>query len=438
MTPVPDVSVIVVSWNTRDLTLACLGSLPSAAGALAWDAWVVDNASSDDSVAAIRRRFPDVHVLARTDNAGFAGANNEGLAASRGRWALLLNSDAEMRPGALEALVRFADARPRAGAVGPRVVNPDGSFQSGPAPLPSVTRELLSAAGLGRRLLRPQFPFLAEDDSRTPQPAGYVSGACLLMRREAVEAVGGLDEGYFMYSEEPDWCMRIRRAGWETWYTPAAEALHHGGQSTRQVRDPMFRALYASKVRYFRVHHGRLRAAACATGLVALTAVRRLVRTCRGVASPGVVLRFQDLMTDPRLPAKGEGSRERERKVRQSPDEWRSWPPARGLNPSNASFSDGTAGWRAPCIDQRVLCRVLLTVAFVGCAAWPAVAQEEGRIPVGSSLSITPGLTFVLGHDSNLIRTETGGPAGEFYTVPQVDGWLGRGRTKINFGGAVE
>lgn len=291
----PDVSVVVVSWNTCALTTACLASLPAAAGALTWDSWVVDNASSDGSVAAIRRDFPDTHVIANATNVGFAAANNQGIRACAGRYVLLLNSDTVMPEGSLEHLVGFADARPDAGVVGPMIVNPDGSFQSGPMPFPSLWTETLSVTGIGRRLTFAGYPSRSASSSAAAQRADYVLGACMLGRRAAIDAVGGLDEGYFMYSEEPDWCWRMARAGWLTWYTPDARVTHFGGQSTGQVRAAMVIALYRAKVRFFRLHRSRAAAASLVVLFAGVSRIRKVLRATFGLTPPGVALSPRDL-----------------------------------------------------------------------------------------------------------------------------------------------
>lgn len=298
--PRPDVSVVIVSWNTRALTCACLASLPQAAGRCTWDAWVVDNASTDGSVEAIGEEAPGVHVIANATNVGFAAANNQGIRASAGRYVLLLNSDTVMAPESLQGLVEFADRHPKAGVVGPMLVNPDSSFQSGPSPFPSLWTETLSVTGIGRRIGFRGYPSKGLRASLTDQPADYVVGACMLVRRDAIDAAGELDEGYFMYSEEPDWCWRMREQGWQTWYTPGPRVTHFGGQSTSQVRDAMTIALYRSKVRFFRRHRGA-RTAACLAGIfVAVSAGRRLVRFALRLNPPGLVLRFADLWRDGR------------------------------------------------------------------------------------------------------------------------------------------
>lgn len=253
----PDLAVILVSWNTRDLLLACIEALPAALGDLRAQIWVVDNASHDGSVAAVRARFSAAQVIANRQNVGFAAANNQALRASGGRYALLLNSDTIPHPGSLERLVRFADSRPRAGLVGGLLLNPDGSFQYSFSDTPSLTSELLCATGLGGQLLFSGYPSYSPRHSRAARRAQVIPGACMLARRDALDQVGLMDEGYFMYSEEPDWCLRMGRAGWEIWYTPDARITHLGGQSTDQVKFAMVEALYRSKVRFFRKHYGR-------------------------------------------------------------------------------------------------------------------------------------------------------------------------------------
>jgi GT2 family glycosyltransferase len=306
--PVPDVSIILVSWNTRDLTLQCLASLPDALGGLRGEVWVVDNGSRDGSVLAIRTQHPDVRVIANVENVGFAAANNQAMRASSGRYALLLNTDTVASPGSIAALVRFADEHPRAGLVGPMLLNPDGSYQGSFARRPSVVGELLSAAGLGVRLFGPWYPNYGPDAAGAPRRAGYIQGAAMLARREAFEQVGLMDDGYFMYSEEPDWCLRMARARWETWYTPEARITHLGGQSTRQRRQEMVVALYRSKVRYFAKHHGAMQANLFCVGLLGVLRAKRAAQQARALLRPGAgvgpAIRRRDLQ--PQAPLTGQ------------------------------------------------------------------------------------------------------------------------------------
>jgi N-acetylglucosaminyl-diphospho-decaprenol L-rhamnosyltransferase len=304
-----DVSIVLVSWNTRDLLLACLKSLPDAIGSLHADVWVIDNGSADDSVAVARTWCPTsvellVHTIENEQNVGFAAANNQAIVASIGRYILLLNSDTVAQPGSIERLVRFADERPNTGLVGAMLLNPDGSYQGSFADFPSLHSELLSASGLGARLFGGWYPNYGPDQAQVARQVDYIQGACMLARRVAVEQVGLLDEAYFMYNEETDWCLRMRRAGWATWYAPSARIVHYGGQSTKQVRHAMVQALYRSKVRFFHKHYGLLPAVFLRAGFIALLRAKwivlALVATARRGARVGPPIRWRDLQSQAR------------------------------------------------------------------------------------------------------------------------------------------
>jgi GT2 family glycosyltransferase len=295
----PDVSIILVSWNTRDLLLACLESLPSAVGDLIADVWVVDNASSDDSVAMLQTHHPTVNLIVNPQNVGFAAANNQAIEASAGRYVLLLNSDTLALPQSIERLVRFADMCPQAGAVGPMLLNPDGSFQDSFADFPSFRNELLSVTGLGRRLYGSWYPGYGPNHAKAPRLVDYISGACMLVRRATVDRVGLMDEQYFMYSEEIDWCLRMCQAGWEIWFTPAGQVIHYGGQSSQQWRAAMLRALYRSKVRFFRKHYGAAAASVLQASFVVVLRLKWLAEILRAAgrvdAEVGPAISWEDL-----------------------------------------------------------------------------------------------------------------------------------------------
>ncbi len=298
-----DVSIIVVSWNTCDLLLACLASIQQSVGTLSADVWVVDNGSTDQSVSAVRSQFPDVRVLVNRDNLGFAAANNQGIAASNARYVLLLNSDTVAFPNAIEQLVHFADRHPAAGVVGPMLINPDGTFQGSFLDFPSFYRELLNVTGLGRRLKGSWYPNYGPEHAQVARPVEVVQGACMLVRRSAIEHVGVMDEAYFMYSEETDWCLRHARAGWELWYLPDAIVKHYGGQSTAQVKYEMLQALYRSKVRFFRKHYGRTRALILQGLFVAVLRFKWFLHCLNRLRAPNTpaapAIRWRDLC-DPR------------------------------------------------------------------------------------------------------------------------------------------
>jgi N-acetylglucosaminyl-diphospho-decaprenol L-rhamnosyltransferase len=251
-----DLSIVIVSWNTRTLLAQCLASIEATAGDLAYDLWVVDNASGDGSVAMVRERFPQVHVLENQTNVGFAAANNQAIPQTTGSLILLLNSDTIVQPHALAEIVRFMRATPRAGIVGANVVNVDGSPQRCFGRFPTVLSETIYAWGLDAYL--PIEPSIGMRNHAIP--TDWVLGAALTVRRAALDQVGLLDTGYFMYSEEVDLCYRVKRAGWENFVLPSARIIHLGGESTKQSEAIMKAYLFHSKVRYFGKHHGVWRA----------------------------------------------------------------------------------------------------------------------------------------------------------------------------------
>jgi GT2 family glycosyltransferase len=231
----PRVSAIVVSFNTRDDLLRCLDALVSRT-AVPLEVIVVDNASTDGSADAVRARFPAVAVIANEANLGFARANNLALRAARGAHVLVLNSDCEVRPGAVAALDAILEARPDVAVVGPRTIGGDGTPQVsfGPALTP-VAEWRQGRLVRGVKAGRPDALRLAAERSAREQEPDWVSGSCFLARRSVLDAVGGFDESFFLYEEDVDLCLRVRRAGWRVVYTPAAEVVHHLGRSMDQA-----------------------------------------------------------------------------------------------------------------------------------------------------------------------------------------------------------
>lgn len=254
-----DLSVVIVSWNTCELLASCLQSLFETAAGLAPEIIVVDNASTDGSADMVRNRFPQVRLIENADNIGFARANNQAIARSQGRYVLLLNSDTEVRPEAVETLVRFIDETPRAGGAGPYLLNADGTQQPSCYPLLTPWREFWRLLFLERVWRRATYD-MARWDTTTPREVGVIKGACLLVRREALDQVGMLDPQYFMYSEELDLCYRLQQAEWHLYWVPGARVVHYGESSTRQMAQAMYVQLYRSKVQFYRKTGGRARA----------------------------------------------------------------------------------------------------------------------------------------------------------------------------------
>ncbi|MDY7080228.1 MAG: glycosyltransferase family 2 protein [Chloroflexota bacterium] len=273
-----DVSIIIVNWNTRDLLAQCLQSVYDTEGDLDLEVIVVDNASTDGSVEMARQDFPQVQIIANAENVGFVQANNQAIAHCQGRYLLLLNSDAKALPGSLDKTVRFMNEHPNAGIAGVRLLNPDGTFQASYTPFPTLWREFLILSGLGRLLVRSTFPsFGPQTEKGAQRIKGYMEGAYLMARREAVGQAGGLDERIFMYAEEVDWCYRFHQTGWEVWYLPQAPVIHYGGQSTKQRQSRMEAELYRSRVYFFRKHYGRTAALCLRTMIYGMTMSKMLV-----------------------------------------------------------------------------------------------------------------------------------------------------------------
>lgn len=251
-------SIVIVNWNTRDLLHKCLRSVedhtlglrPRGVGV-----FVVDNASGDGSAEMVRERYPDVHLIVNSENAGFAYANNQAIRASRGRYVLLLNSDTDVCPGAIDALVAFMEDHPRAGAAGARLLNADGSLQPSCHPMLTPWREFWHLLFLEQFWPLARYP-MSHWDANTPRQVEVIKGACLLLRREALDEVGLLDEAYFMYTEEVDLCYRMARAGWELWWVPRSQVVHYGEASSRQAAEAMYVQLYRSKMHFFRKFGG--------------------------------------------------------------------------------------------------------------------------------------------------------------------------------------
>jgi hypothetical protein len=256
-----------VSWNARADLRACLQSLHGTAARSAaadpptparFETVVVDNASADGSPEMVAREFPEVRLLCAPANEGFSAGNNRALEGLRAPYALLLNSDTVVPPGALDALLDFADATPDAGIVGPKVVNPDGSLQYSCRRFPTFAAGLFRNVYLGRLFPnnKPAADYLMQDfDHATVRDVDWVSGCALLIRQACLEEIGPLDaETFFMYCEDMDWCLRARDAGWRVVYFPGATITHAIGRSSDRAADRMIVEHHRSMWRFYRKH----------------------------------------------------------------------------------------------------------------------------------------------------------------------------------------
>jgi N-acetylglucosaminyl-diphospho-decaprenol L-rhamnosyltransferase len=264
-----DLAIVIVSWNVQGLLEACLTSVYGSLerSSLRGEVWVVDNASTDGSAEMVRERFPQARLMANETNVGFAAANNQALRAmgfssaephELPRYVLLLNPDTEVLDDALAAMVRFLDENPQAGVAGAKLLYPDGHLQHSAFAFPTLAQAFLDFFPLHYRLLNSRlngrYPHKLYERGE-PFPVDHPLGAALMTRREAIQEVGLLDERFFIYCEEIDWCVRMKKAGWGVYCVPRAEVVHHEAKSTRQVRGEMFVALWKSRYLLFEKHY---------------------------------------------------------------------------------------------------------------------------------------------------------------------------------------
>ena len=246
-----DLSIVIVNWNTKALLLDCLASVYQTIRA-SFEVFVVDNASSDGSVAAVQEHYPQVQIIQNAENLGFAAANNKALRQMAGRYALLLNTDALLTEGAVEKLLRFMDSHPRVAMGCGQLLNADGTKQNSIANFPTLLT-LLCNETLLRILMPKKFPSKRRHYAE-PLPVESCIGACLMVRKAAMDEVGLLDERYFFFMEETDWALSMRKAGWESWLVPEARIYHLQGQSA----GPSARArimFHRSRLSYFKKWH---------------------------------------------------------------------------------------------------------------------------------------------------------------------------------------
>ena len=269
-----DLSIVIVSWNVRDLLRQCLRSVlghadvsaspgPVALGDHKAEVFVVDNASHDGSAEMVRNEFPMVTLLAEQRNLGFTAGNNVALRRCTGRYYLLLNPDTVVGDDAITAMVDYMDAHGDVGVVGPRLLYGDGRPQPSRRRFPRLRHALFESTLLEQWLPDNRWARhyrMADQPDDIVQDVDWVTGACMMVRAAAVEQVGLLDEGFFMYSEELDWCRRIADAGWRVVYLPEPTVVHFEGRSSGQVSAKRNIYFESSKVRYFCRHEGRARA----------------------------------------------------------------------------------------------------------------------------------------------------------------------------------
>lgn len=262
-----DLAVIIVSWNVRDYLSECLSSVYAELNRsrLKGEIWVVDNGSTDGTLAVLENFFPATHVIANQHNAGFGAANNQGIVAAcekSPRYLFLLNPDTLVRPGAIHNLVTFLDENPESGMAGARLVYRDGRFQHSAFAFPGIAQLFFDLWPVSSRLynsrLNGRYPRSLYRPDGAPFEIDHPLGAAMMVRRDVAEKTNGFDESFHMYCEEIDWCWRIHNAGWSIFTVPSAEVVHYGGESTKQVPARSIVNLWRSRAQLYQKHHDRI------------------------------------------------------------------------------------------------------------------------------------------------------------------------------------
>jgi GT2 family glycosyltransferase len=279
-----DISVVIVGWNAKNYLELCLESLESAPPGRSMEVIVVDNASSDGSAEMIEARFPTVQVIKSPENLGFAKGNNVAIRVCRGRYVALVNPDVIVFPGCLDALADYLDANPRVGNVGPRVLNPDMTLQSTCRKFPTLWNNVCSATGLATtfkqsKILAGEHMLYFRHDRVLA--VDVLVGCFSMIRREAFDEVGLLDEDLFMYGDDVDWCRRCWNAGWQVVFFPGAEAIHDKGKTTAAYPVRFTIAQQKSVLVYWRKHHGSWGM----MGIWVIMFMRHLLRYTAGAAA---------------------------------------------------------------------------------------------------------------------------------------------------------
>lgn len=254
-----DVSILILNYNTCQLTMDCIYSVLASETEYRYEIILIDNHSSDASVEVLSRTFPSLRLIANTENVGFAKANNQGIRASQGRYVLLLNSDTEVRADTLQTMIAYMDARPHIGASGCKVLLADGSLDKAcKRGLPTPSASFYYMFGFSRlfpdnpKYNQYQLGFLDPDEEH---PVDCLVGAFMLVRSETIREVGMLDERFFMYGEDLDWCYRIKQAGWAIRYYPRTFILHYKGASSSDRSLKLIYEFHRAMVVFYRKHY---------------------------------------------------------------------------------------------------------------------------------------------------------------------------------------
>lgn len=248
-----DISIIIVNWNTKDFLINCIDSIYTTIKNLTFEIFVVDNGSSDGSAEAVKTKFPRIKLILNRSNLGYAKANNQALQEMKGTYAVLLNSDTQLTPRAIEVLVDFMDHNDKVGICGGQLLNADGSKQNSIANIPTLATELLNKSLL-RRLFPSKYPG-KEHTFKSPVEVDSVIGALMVVRKSAIDKVGLFDEDFFLFLEETDWCLKMKQNGWKVFHHPEAKVYHFQGQTAGRVHVRARIEYWRSRYIFFKKHY---------------------------------------------------------------------------------------------------------------------------------------------------------------------------------------
>lgn len=284
-----NVSIIIVNWNAREPLHNCLKSICTHEREVDYEIIVVDNASTDGSVEMVKKAWPSVALVQNSKNLGFAQANNIGIHQSTGQYVCLINPDVVVLQGCIRNLIEFMDRNPRVGMTGPRILNPDLTLQPSCRHFPSIWNNLCQALALNHLLPKSRFfsgSFMNYWAHDTLQKVDTIGGMFWMVRRQAINEAGFLDEDFFLYGEDIDWCRRFHAAGWDIMFYPGAEAVHLGGASSSIAPIKFYIEMQKADLQYWRKHHGRVGKAGYMVVTLLNNALRAVARTLQYMFCP--------------------------------------------------------------------------------------------------------------------------------------------------------
>ena len=286
-----DITIVIVNWNTRDLLKDCLDAIYKTVTGVLFEIIVVDNASHDDSVAMVGAAFPGVRIIENSENRGFGAANNQAFAIMNGRYALLLNTDTVLTENAVHELYEFMESHDKAAMAGGQLLNRDGTKQNSIASFPTIFTLIMNTSLL-EYLFPEKYPS-KRYEHKAPFAVASVIGACMLVRKKAMDEVGLLDERYFFFFEETDWAYQMGGAGWEIYHVPSARIYHLQGQSIgRNSRSRI--EFYRSRYAFFNKWNGRFYNAVVSGVVLARLFINWLFTSAENILTAGLSRKARD------------------------------------------------------------------------------------------------------------------------------------------------